>query len=169
MNIKVVTAKKEPRVDSRDLAKALGNKHKSTISQIERYSDELKSFGVLAFEIAKPTTAGGRPERYALLNEDQAIFLLTLARNSSRVVPLKISLVVAFGEARARAQVSQSQYLPCYHALHEQVSALARRARECGSKTPEGLFHINVNRRSTKSSAFPTDHVISYLSRYFCF
>jgi phage regulator Rha-like protein len=35
-----------------------------------------------------------------LLNEDQAFFLLSLSRNTDRVVELKASLIMAFREAR---------------------------------------------------------------------
>lgn len=35
-----------------------------------------------------------------MLNEDQCYFLLSLSRNTDKVVKLKVSLVLAFGEAR---------------------------------------------------------------------
>jgi phage regulator Rha-like protein len=92
----------EARVDSRLLAEQLNNKHKSSMVLIDRYADRFKQFGVLAFEMSKPKpgSGGGRPERYALLNEDQAYFLLALSRNTYRVVDLKASLIMAFREAR---------------------------------------------------------------------
>lgn len=92
----------EPRVDSRQLAEQLGTKHKNPMALIERYLTKFEEFGVVPFQTEKPLagTAGGRPERFALLNEDQAFFLLSLSRNTDRVVELKASLIMAFREAR---------------------------------------------------------------------
>ena len=92
----------EPRVDSRQLAKQLGTKHKNPMALIERYLAKFEEFGVVPFQTEKPLagTAGGRPERFGLLNEDQAFFLLSLSRNTDRVVELKASLIMAFREAR---------------------------------------------------------------------
>jgi len=92
----------EPRVDSRLLAEQLDNKHKNTIALIERYLVKFKEFGLLAFQTeARPVGRhGGGDVRFALLNEDQAFFLLSLSRNTDRVVELKASLIMAFREAR---------------------------------------------------------------------
>lgn len=94
--------KSEARVDSRLVASQLGNQHKNTTALIERYLSKFKKLGVVPFQTEKPLagTVGGRPERYALLNEDQAFFLLALSRNTDRVVELKSSLIMAFREAR---------------------------------------------------------------------
>jgi phage regulator Rha-like protein len=92
----------EPRVDSRVLAAQLGTKHKSSIELIDKYADKIRRFGHLPFqtEVGKRVQGGGKAERFALLNEDQAFFLLALSRNTDRVVALKSSLVMAFREAR---------------------------------------------------------------------
>jgi len=92
----------EPRVDSRVLAEQLGTKHKSSIELIDKYADKIRRFGHLPFqtEVGKRAQGGGKAERFALLNEDQAYFLLALSRNTERVVELKSSLVMAFREAR---------------------------------------------------------------------
>lgn len=146
--ITLVESKGEARADSRMLAKQLGTKHQSTFELIGRYADKLKRFGVLPFQTEKPISdsAGGRPEKYSLLNEDQCYFLLALSRNSGRVVNLKADLIMAFREARDRASVTDAQYLPLYHAMHTEVAALAQRAKEAGSTTPERFFHINANK-----------------------
>lgn len=95
--IQLVQAEGEARVDSRLIAGHLGVKHKNTMSLIDRYADRFGRFGVLPFQTEKPPkgTAGGRPERFALLNEDRAYFLLSLSRNTERVVELKANLVLA--------------------------------------------------------------------------
>lgn len=92
----------EPRVDSRVLAEQLSTQHKSSIELIDKYSDKIRRFGHLPFqtEVGKRVQGGGKAERFALLNEDQAFFLLALSRNTDRVVELKSSLIMAFREAR---------------------------------------------------------------------
>lgn len=89
-------------MDSRLLAEQMDNKHKNSMALIERYSEKFKEFGLLAFETeARPVGQhGGGDVHFALLNEDQAFFLLALSRNSDRVVELKASLIMAFREAR---------------------------------------------------------------------
>lgn len=100
--IVLIQSKGELRVDSRLLAEQLGNKHKNSMALIERYFEKFKEFGLLAFETeARPIGRhGGGDVRFALLNEDQAFFLLSLSRNTDRVVELKASLIMAFREAR---------------------------------------------------------------------
>jgi hypothetical protein len=43
---------------------------------------------------------GGKPVRYALLNENQSYFLVTLLRNSEKTVPLKVRLTESFAQTR---------------------------------------------------------------------
>jgi phage regulator Rha-like protein len=148
-DLTLIQAKGEARIDSRLLAEQLGNKHKSTAEVIERYTDKLKRFGLLPFQTEAVKTEGGRGAKvryYYLLNEDQAFFLLALSRNSDRVVELKAGLVMAFREARASTAVNDAHYLPLYHALHDEIKQLAVRAKECGSTTPERVFHMNINK-----------------------
>jgi phage regulator Rha-like protein len=92
----------EPRVDSRQIAEQLGNKHKNSVALIERYALKFEELGHLPFqtEVGKRSQGGGKAEKFALLNEDQAYFLLALSRNTDRVVDLKASLIMAFREAR---------------------------------------------------------------------
>ena len=81
-------------VDSRIIAKGLGIAHKSMMENIRKYSCQLTELGHLPFETAPDSST------FSLLNEDQAIFALTLSRNTPRVVKCKLDLVVAFKKAR---------------------------------------------------------------------
>lgn len=139
--------KHEPRVDSRILAEQLHVQHKNVLSQIGDYRGDFEEFWVVAFQTRKPPkgTAGGRPETFALLNEDQAYLLLTFSRNTAHVRKLKVELVKAFSRFRQHQQ-TEADYLPFYHELHDGVKALAELAHQSGSSTPERLFHINFNR-----------------------
>jgi anti-repressor protein len=63
-------------VDSRLVADQLGIQHRSFFQKvILKYQPEIEEdWGVIRFQIAKPSlgSSGGRPERYALLSEQQA-------------------------------------------------------------------------------------------------
>jgi len=145
--IELNPVKGEARVDSHLIARELGNQHESMIRLIDDHRSDFEEFGVVRFQIGKPPkgSKGGRPERFALLNEDQAYLLLTYARNTPEARRLKVNLVKAFSRFREGKQVA-ADYLPFYHALHGEVSNLARLARRAGSSTPEDVFHVNINR-----------------------
>lgn len=145
MNIALTTHKGEARVDSRLIAEQLGNQHENTYGLVKRYAGDFRQLGILLFETGE-IVGRGQPEQFVLLNEDQSYLLLTYSRNTTKARALKINLVKAFREARDRASVTDAQYLPLYHAMHAEVAALAQRAKECGSSTPEHLFHINANK-----------------------
>lgn len=94
----LVSRQGEPRVDSRLLADRLQNKHKNVISLVERYGHKFEQFGKVAFQ-TEPLPSGQRV-RFALLNENQSYFLLSLSRNTDHVVNLKADLVATFAQVR---------------------------------------------------------------------
>lgn len=133
----------EARVDSRLIAKQLRNQHKAVMVLIERYADAFRKFGLLPFEMEAVKASGARGtkhQRFALLNEDQAFFLLSLSRNTDHVVQLKARLIAAFGEARRAAQHRAVEYLPTYHQLHDVVAVKAAGSRN------QRWVHANVNK-----------------------
>ncbi|MGU2125537.1 P63C domain-containing protein [Pseudomonas aeruginosa] len=103
--IQLVHSAGEARVDSRLIAEGLGIKHKYSFALIQKYASRFEELGSLPFqkEARARRAGGGVVERFALLNEDQAYFLLSLSRNSDRVVDLKLRLVKAFRDARNQA------------------------------------------------------------------
>lgn len=136
--IALIEKRGEARADSRLIAQHLDNQHKATVQLIERYADQLRGFGKLPFEMeALPS---GQQTRYYLLNEDQAVFLLALSRNTPRVVELKANLVRAFSEARRAASIRQVEYLPSYRALHDAI----KDAAQCSPN--ERFMHMNASK-----------------------
>ena len=109
--ISLVVVDQEPRVDSRLIADQLGVKHINTRELIEQYLSDFAEFGVCRFETEKPLqgSIGGRPEKFALLNEDQSYLLLTYTQNTPQARELKKRLVRAFGERRRRLANPQPQ------------------------------------------------------------
>lgn len=109
-------------VDSRLVASRLGIEHRSFMATINNYQSQTEQdFGVLRFEIAKleERSKEGRPQRYALLTEDQAVFLMTLSRNTPDVLRSKADLVKAFSEARRllerRGQAGNGHQAPYWY------------------------------------------------------
>lgn len=145
--VELQTVKSEARVDSRVLALRLKNRNKNVIDLIETHKHRFEKFGVLPFQTDKSQkgTKGGRPEKYALLNEDQSYLLLAFSKNTDHVADLKVELVQSFARFR-RHQQTEADYLPFYHELHDQVKVMHEVAQLKGSTTPERIFHINVNK-----------------------
>ena len=84
--------------DSLVIAEGTGNKHHAVQVLIQRYENDIKSFGTLL--ISNEKSSGGRPVKDYLLNEQQAAFLLTLLKNTKQVVAFKKELVRQFYEMR---------------------------------------------------------------------
>lgn len=96
--IEISIVDQEPRVDSRLIAGRMGVDHRSTFRLLTRFQKEVEELGKLRFEIAP--SAAGQNLKFAHLNEDQSIFLLTLTRNTPEVIALKLDLTKAFKRFR---------------------------------------------------------------------
>jgi len=143
--LQLVATKNEPRIDTRILADNLGSRHRSVINLIKTHKSDFETFGKVRFQIASSTASKtGQAVRFALLNEDQCYLLLTYSRNNERTRVLKVKLVTAFATARREAQQRQTEYLPEYHRMHDQIKALA------GGSEHERHAHMNFNRLVNK-------------------
>ncbi len=92
-----------PTTTSEVFAAHTDNDHASVLKLIREHLQDFEEFGRVGFEIQPFMTAGGQQTRtVAILNEDQAILLLTYLRNSEVVREFKKRLVKAF-----RALVNQ--------------------------------------------------------------
>ena len=138
----IVSAKGEPRIDSRLMAGHLGVKHPHLFEQVKNYKADFEALGLLRFQTGK--ACGGRPEKFVLLTEDQSYLLLTYSKNTKQVRALKLNLVKAFREARRAVDIRKLEYLPEYHALHDAIKAKAN-----GSAN-ERFHHLNANREINK-------------------
>jgi hypothetical protein len=146
-DIALTTTATEARIDTRLLALQLGNKHRHVMALLDKYLDVFKRHGHVSFKNAdgERRQGGGKAERYALLNENQAYFLLNLSRNTEIVVALKSKLITAFSDARRAADMRQTEYLPSYHQLQDVIHA-----RAAGSAN-ERHVHINVAKLLNKT------------------
>lgn len=90
-------------VDSRLVAAQLGITHKSFAETIRKNQSEMEQeFGRVPFktEVGERSQGGGNPEKIYCLNEDQALYLMTLSRNTDAVRKCKRELVKAFSQAK---------------------------------------------------------------------
>lgn len=171
----------QPMTTSLAIADGIEMPHSSVIKLVRRYIKELSEFNPIRFEIqngrfeiAKSSqsapksdlksdlggevafqmrlNAQGSPTEYALLNEGQAMFLLTLQKNTTKVVQFKLALVKAFLELRDRlTQTAPHTKSPLNlnHRADIRVAAdrtfrsVMRACRSAGAKLPQALARAN--------------------------
>jgi len=139
----LITTTTEARVDSRLLAQHLHNKHQSLFELIKNHRSDFEELGLLRFQTGE--VSGGRPEKFAMLNEDQCTLALSYSKNTPRVRQLKVQLVKAFGEHRRAASMRQSEYLPGHNQLKDVIHIKA-----AGSSN-ERHVHMNVAKLLNKT------------------
>lgn len=83
------------------LAQGMGVSARSVRSLIERYKTELESFARVTFQMQTLQTNGGPQEtKVYFLTEEQATFVISLMKNTKRVVKFKKELVQQFYEMK---------------------------------------------------------------------
>lgn len=132
--IHLVEVKKgEPTTTTLQIAIGLGIQHASVIKLVRTYLPDFQEFGRVRFEIQPFITNGGEQFRkYAVINEQQAYFLMTLMRNSPRVIEFKKSLVKAFFEARTLIQTDYFALIQQREALNAKLECEKQIASSCG-------------------------------------
>ncbi|HHV09769.1 MAG TPA: Rha family transcriptional regulator [Clostridiales bacterium] len=103
----VILKGKEVFTDSLIIAEGTGINHRRIKDAIRKYSDRLMRFGLLGAHQTEST--GGRPEEIFDLNEEQATFLITLLKNTDKVVDFKTELVRQFYAMRRLLQEQSTE------------------------------------------------------------
>jgi phage regulator Rha-like protein len=98
MNINILNYENEKVVSSLQIAENLDLQHESLQRLITKYISKLELFGVVRFEI------GAKNKKTFYLNENQALFLGTLSKNTELVVEFKNALVTAFSNLKETKQ-----------------------------------------------------------------
>lgn len=80
-------------VSTLDMWKPLDVDHNAILKLVKKYEQDFQEIRTFGFEIQK---SAGRPTTFCYLNEEQATFLITLMKNSPRVVPFKKKLTREF-------------------------------------------------------------------------
>ena len=85
--------------DSLVISLGTGVEHRKLKQAIRKYKVQIEGFGKLYAPFRAEST-GGRKTEYYILNEAQATFLITLLKNTEKVVKFKAELVKQFYEMR---------------------------------------------------------------------
>ena len=93
--------------NSKVIAEGTGNQHHAVREIIKKYRSDIEEFGTL--RISNEESSGGRPMELFYLNEEQATFVITLLRNSKKVVEFKKELVHQFYAMRRFILEKQSK------------------------------------------------------------
>ena len=139
--------KNELRADSRTFAPKLDIRHRQLMDNIRKYEAQFLQLGILPFQ-TEEINGRGQPEKYALLNEDQSYFLLTLSRNSEAVVAAKLALVKAFREARAHMARADSARIEGKKVRREETDAikeLVQYATDRGSESAR-MYYTTITK-----------------------
>lgn len=153
--ITVSTFAGELRADSRSFAPKLDVRHRQLMDNIYKYQDKFEVLGLLPFETEAVDGDGYRGvkyEKYVLLNEDQAYFLLTLSRNSDAVVNAKLALVKAFRKARAqlvRADVARIEGKKARLEETDAIKELVQYATDQGSQNAK-MYYVNITKMTNQ-------------------
>ena len=87
----------EARASTDSIANGYDLQHANVIKLVRKYQCEIEGLGRVGFENRPFETNGGVQTReVAMLNERQTMLLLTLMRNSSKVVTFKVQLINEF-------------------------------------------------------------------------
>lgn len=119
------------------VAEGVGLQHKNVRELIEDNIADFEEFGVCRFETAKPSTSangGGRPQKLAVLNRDQALLLMTYLRNSAVVRDFKKRLIRAFTEMEHRLADGAQPQVPQTYAEALRAAADAAEQLEAERK-----------------------------------
>ena len=143
--IKLVEVQKgEPTTTTLQIALGLGIQHASVIKVLRTYLPDIQEFGRVKFESSYDCSGlmnsgfeirnsnQGRHTRYAVLNEQQSYFLMTLMRNSPKVIDFKKALVKAFFEARTLLQTDYFSLLQKREGLNAKFECEKDIASACG-------------------------------------
>ena len=124
----------EPMTTTLQIALGLGLQHKNVVQMVRTYLPDFQEFGLVAFKTRARLEGqhGGGDVRYVALNEQQATFLMTLLRNSPRVIGFKKALVRAFFEARALLQTDYFSLIQKREALSAKLDCEKDIASACG-------------------------------------
>ncbi len=121
-------------VDSRLVAEALGIKHQNLMETIKRYQAKIEEFGSFRFETeTRKRDVGATTLKFCYLNENQAIFIGTLSRNTKKVVAFKSKLVQSFAYVRKTVQeqsFNQKLWVQVVKNLYELTKSTKETKRE---------------------------------------
>lgn len=103
--IELMEVDREFRIDSRNVAPNIGIEHESFLKTLKTYQEQLEYFGKVRFEIG--ASASGQQQNYVTLNRNQALFAITLSRNTEQVIAWKMALIDALDQLDKHVKANQ--------------------------------------------------------------
>lgn len=154
--------------DSMVIAEGTGIAHRKLKVTIKKYEGMIKRLGLLAPYRAE--SSGGRPEEYYRLNEEQATFIMTLLKNTDRVVEFKMNLVQQFYAMRrflmerqsADWQVLRQQSKEVRRLETDTIQQFVEYARSHGS-THAAHYYTNLTKLVNKAAGIQTRNLATGL------
>lgn len=147
MNLVELTSKRldaEPFTTGDIIADYAEITHHAVNQLISQYRMDLEEFGVLAFEMLKPSrgSIGGRPRKIWHLNEEQAMLLITYLDNTKPVRQFKKALIKQFSAMKRELIERQAK-----HELGKEFSKTLHEAIKGSPALGEhGHLYININK-----------------------
>lgn len=154
-NFKLDLIKNEFRVDSRLLAPELNHRHRTIFENILKYQSKFEEHGLLPFEteaVNNGDARGVKYQKFALLNEDQCYFLLTLMRNNDFVVDKKSKLVKAFRQAKDQVtlrDMARIEGKAVRRTETDAIKSLVEYATAKGSSNAN-MYYANITKMTNK-------------------
>lgn len=146
-------------IDSLTVAEFLGIDHRSHIRTVKKYLDKLERFGKVRFEIT-PSGKTNQALEVAHYNENQALLIGTLSKNTEEVIDFKVRLVAYFDKVRnpqpAPMQLPQSyaEALRLAADLYEQKEQLAANYQKALPKVEfADKVHFSINGHTIRQAA----------------
>ena len=139
--------------NSKVIAEGTGNQHNTVQAIIHKYEEDIKDFGALRFEmrvLKHEKYKGSTREKIYYLNEEQATFVITLLRNSKKVVAFKKELVKEFYSMRKFLLEKQSESWKSTRLENKKnrlketdvIKELTEYAKTQGSKNSDKLYMV---------------------------
>lgn len=127
--------------------------HKNAIKLIRKYQPDFQEFGLLAFQTRarlKGQHGGGNTE-IALLNEDQATYLITMFKNTDIVRKFKLTLVKEFRKVvtelqRIKSEPDRAAVMGNKHFSQQVMMDALKFARDKAGKETNQHHYTNENR-----------------------
>lgn len=143
--------------------------HKNILAILRNYREDFEEFGVFAFETRKlDNPQGGRPETFALLNEQQATLLVTYCKNTPVVRKFKVALVKAFFEMHERLGRNAPETIDAAQqlAIRRAVAARAKNVSVHYQTIYNALYDAFQVPRYTELKAADFDDAIRFIEAY---
>lgn len=145
----------EPRTTSLIISEQTGNSIDSVKRLIRTYKKQLEEFGVLGFEIRKPTEKGGRPFEEFYLNEEQLTFLIMTFRNNEKVIDFKMRITKEFFRMKkALSKLSEEKATQDYQLARKSGKQLLKYKTDVVKSFVEYAINQGSNGYKTESLAY---------------